>query len=235
MPKRGKKYTASKERIDNLLRYDFESAVSKVIDASFAKFDETIDVAVRLGVDPRHADQMVRGTVVLPNGLGKDVKVLVFAKGEKEQEARDAGADYVGGDDLVEKIKEGWFDFDKAVATPDMMGTVGKIGRLLGPRGLMPNAKTGTVTFDVERAVKELKAGKIDFRVEKAGIVHAPMGKVSFGAEKIVQNLSAFIDTLMRLKPSASKGTYVRGIALSSTMGPGVKVDTSLVKDFIKA
>jgi large subunit ribosomal protein L1 len=235
MPKRGKKYTASKERFDNQSRYDFESAVSKVIDASFAKFDETIDVAVRLGVDPRHADQMVRGTVVLPNGLGKEVKVLVFAKGEKEQEATAAGADYVGGDDLVEKIKEGWFDFDKAVATPDMMGTVGKIGRLLGPRGLMPNAKTGTVTFDVERAVNELKAGKIDFRVEKAGIVHAPMGKVSFGPEKIMQNLAAFMETIMRLKPSSSKGTYLRGIALSSTMGPGVKVDTAFVKDFIKA
>jgi len=235
MPKRGKKYTASIEKIGNQERHDFESAVSKVIEASFAKFDETIDVAVRLGVDPRHADQMVRGTVVLPNGLGKDVKVLVFAKGEKEQEAREAGADHVGGDDLVEKIKEGWFDFDKAVAPPDMMGTVGKIGRLLGPRGLMPNAKTGTVTFDIARAVKELKAGKIDFRVEKAGIVHAPMGKVSFGTEKIIQNLSAFIETLMRLKPSASKGTYLKGIALSSTMGPGVKVDTSFVKELIKA
>ncbi len=235
MPKRGKKYTASKEKFDSQSRYDFESAISKVIDSSFAKFDETIDVAVRLGVDPRHADQMVRGTVVLPNGLGKEVKVLVFAKGEKEQEATSAGADYVGGDDLVEKIKEGWFDFDKAVATPDMMGTVGKIGRLLGPRGLMPNAKTGTVTFDVERAVNELKAGKIDFRVEKAGIVHAPMGKVSFGPEKIMQNLAAFLETIMRLKPSASKGTYLRGIALSSTMGPGVRVDTAFVKDFIKA
>jgi large subunit ribosomal protein L1 len=235
MPKRGKKYTASREKIESQERIDFTSAVSSVIDASFAKFDETIDVAVRLGVDPRHADQMVRGTVVLPNGLGKDVKVLVFAKGEKETEAKEAGADYVGGDDLVEKIKEGWFDFDKAVATPDMMGTVGKIGRLLGPRGLMPNAKTGTVTFDVARAVKELKAGKIDFRVEKAGIVHAPMGKVSFGPEKIIQNLAAFLETLVRLKPSASKGTYLKGIAVSSTMGPGVKVDTAFVKDLIKA
>lgn len=235
MPKRGKKYTASREKIDSQERIDFSSVVASVIDASFAKFDETIDVAVRLGVDPRHADQMVRGTVVLPNGLGKDVKVLVFAKGEKETEAKEAGADYVGGDDLVEKIKEGWFDFDKAVATPDMMGTVGKIGRLLGPRGLMPNAKTGTVTFDVARAVTELKAGKIDFRVEKTGIVHAPMGKVSFGTEKIIQNLAAFLETLLRLKPSASKGTYLKGIAVSSTMGPGVKVDTAFVKDLIKA
>jgi large subunit ribosomal protein L1 len=178
---------------------------------------------------------MVRGTVVLPNGLGKEVKVLVFAKGEKEQEAKDAGADFVGNDEFVEKIKEGWFGFDKAVATPDMMGTVGKIGRLLGPRGLMPNAKTGTVTFDIARAVNELKAGKIDFKVEKAGIVHAPMGKVSFGVEKIVQNLAAFIDTLMRLKPASSKGTYVKAIAVSSTMGPGVKIDASQVKELIKA
>lgn len=235
MPKRGKKYLASRDKFDAQERYDFEAAVTKVLDTSFAKFDETIDVAVRLGVDPRHADQMVRGTVVLPNGLGKEVKVLVFAKGEKEQEAKDAGADFVGNDEFVEKIKEGWFGFDKAVATPDMMGTVGKIGRLLGPRGLMPNAKTGTVTFDIARAVNELKAGKIDFKVEKAGIVHAPMGKVSFGVEKIVQNLAAFIDTLMRLKPASSKGTYVKAIAVSSTMGPGVKIDASQVKELIKA
>jgi large subunit ribosomal protein L1 len=170
----------------------------------------------------------------LPNGIGKEVKVLVFAKGEKEKEAQDAGADFVGSDDLIEKIKEGWFGFDKAVATPDMMGSVGKIGKLLGPRGLMPNAKTGTVTFDLAKAVQELKAGKIDFRVEKAGIVHAPMGKVSFGTEKIVQNMKAFLETIMRLKPASSKGTYLKGIALSTTMGPGVKIDTALVKDFIK-
>ena len=177
---------------------------------------------------------MVRGTVVLPNGLGKEVKVLVFAKGEKEKEAQDAGADFVGNDDLIEKIKGGWFGFDKAVATPDMMGSVGKIGKLLGPRGLMPNAKTGTVTFDVARAVKELKAGKIDFRVEKAGIVHAPMGKVSFGVEKIVQNISAFIETIIRLKPAASKGTYLKAIAISTTMGPGITIDTSFAKDITK-
>ena len=177
---------------------------------------------------------MVRGTVVLPNGLGKEVKVLVFAKGEKEKEAQDAGADFVGNDDLVEKIKNGWFGFDKAVATPDIMGSVGKIGKLLGPRGLMPNAKIGTVTFDVARAVNELKAGKIDFRVEKAGIVHVPMGKVSFGVEKIVENISAFIETILRLKPAASKGTYLRAIAISTTMGPGITIDTSFVKDFIK-
>jgi large subunit ribosomal protein L1 len=172
--------------------------------------------------------------VVLPNGTGKDVKVLVFAKGEKEKEAQDAGADFVGNDDLIDKIKGGWFDFDKAVATPDVMGTVGKIGKILGPRGLMPNAKSGTVTFDVARAVQELKAGKIDFRVEKAGIVHVPMGKVSFGVEKIVQNITAFLETIMRLKPASSKGTYLKGIAISTTMGPGIKIDTNYVKDLVK-
>jgi large subunit ribosomal protein L1 len=234
MPKRGKKYLESKKGVDSQKRYEFAEAVESAIKSSFAKFDETIDMAVRLGVDPRHADQMVRGTVVLPNGLGKDVKVLVFAKGEKETEAKEAGADFVGSDDLVEKIQGGWFGFDKAVATPDMMGSVGKIGKLLGPRGLMPNAKTGTVTFDVAKAVQELKAGKIDFRVEKAGIVHAPMGKVSFGVEKIIQNMTAFLETIMRLKPSSSKGTYLKGIAISTTMGPGFKIDTALVKDLGK-
>jgi large subunit ribosomal protein L1 len=172
--------------------------------------------------------------VVLPNGIGKEVKVLVFAKGEKEKEALDAGADFVGNDDLIDKIKEGWFAFDKAVATPDMMGSVGKIGKILGPRGLMPNAKTGTVTFEVEKAVRELKAGKIDFRVEKAGIVHAPMGKVSFGAEKILQNIAAFLETIMRLKPASSKGTYLKGVAISTTMGPGIKVDTAYLKELVK-
>jgi large subunit ribosomal protein L1 len=212
----------------------FEEAVQHTLASSYAKFDETVDVAVRLGVDPRHADQMVRGTVVLPNGLGKEVKVLVFAKGEKEKEAQEAGADFVGNDDLVEKIKGGWFGFDKAVATPDMMGTVGKIGKLLGPRGLMPNAKTGTVTFELARAIEELKAGKIDFRVEKAGIVHAPMGKVSFGPEKIIQNITAFLETIMRLRPTSSKGTYLKGVALSTTMGPGFKVDVGQVKELLK-
>jgi large subunit ribosomal protein L1 len=177
MPKRGKKYIESSSKIESARRYDFNEAIDAAISSSYAKFDETIDVAVRLGVDPRHADQMVRGTVVLPNGLGKEVKVLVFAKGEKEMEAKEAGAEFVGNEELVDKIKEGWFGFDKAIATPDMMGTVGKIGRLLGPRGLMPNAKTGTVTFDVAKTVQELKAGKIEFRVEKSGIVHAPWGK----------------------------------------------------------
>ncbi|MFZ7127813.1 MAG: 50S ribosomal protein L1 [Desulfobacterales bacterium] len=234
MAKRGKKYQESKGRLKAAVPSTFVEAVQLAIDASYAKFDETVDVAVRLGVDPRHADQMVRGTVVLPNGLGKEVKVLVFAKGEKEKEAVDAGADFVGNDDLVEKIKEGWFGFDKAIATPDMMGTVGKIGRLLGPRGLMPNAKTGTVTFDLAKAIGELKAGKIDFRVEKAGIVHAPMGKVSFGAEKLMQNISAFLETILRLKPASSKGTYLRSLAISTTMGPGVKVDTTQLKELAK-
>ena len=234
MPKRGKKYIGSREKIDVANKNDFNEAIKLILDSSYAKFDETVDVAVRLDVDPRHADQMVRGTVVLPNGLGKEVKVLVFAKGEKEKEATDAGADFVGNEDLVDKIKEGWFGFDKAIATPDIMGTVGKIGKILGPRGLMPNAKTGTVTFDIARAVKELKAGKIDFRVEKAGIIHAPMGKVSFGAQKIVENVAAFLETVIRLKPAASKGTYLKGIAISTTMGPGIKIDISSVKDFLK-
>ncbi|MCP4745362.1 MAG: 50S ribosomal protein L1 [Desulfobacteraceae bacterium] len=234
MPKRGKKYLKSKGNIDPQKRHGFSEAIESAIKSSYAKFDETIDVAVRLSVDPRHADQMVRGTVVLPNGLGKQVKVLVFAKGEKEAEAKEAGADFVGNDDLIEKIRGGWFGFDKAVATPDMMGSVGKIGKILGPRGLMPNAKTGTVTFDVDKAVQELKAGKIDFRVEKAGIVHAPLGKVSFGVDKIVQNMTAFLETIMKLRPASSKGTYLKGIAVSTTMGPGVKVDTTLVKDMVK-
>jgi large subunit ribosomal protein L1 len=234
MPKQGKKYLESRKKVDAKAKLSFSEAVKIAINSSYAKFDETIDVAVRLGVDPRHADQMVRGTVILPNGLGKEVKVLVFAKGEKEQEAIDAGADFVGNDDIIEKIKEGWFGFDKAVATPDMMGAVGKIGKLLGPRGLMPNAKVGTVTFDLARVVKEIKAGKIDFKVEKAGIVHVPMGKVSFGVEKIVQNASAFLETILRLKPASSKGTYLKGIAISTTMGPGVKIDATSVKDLIK-
>ena len=233
MPKRGKKYLEVTKNIGQE-RQSVSDAVKVAIDSSFTKFDETVDVAVRLGVDPRHADQMVRGTVVLPNGIGKEVKVLVFAKGEKESEAQEAGADFVGNDELIEKIKDGWFGFDKAVATPDIMGSVGKIGKLLGPRGLMPNAKTGTVTFDVARAVNELKAGKIDFRVEKAGIVHAPMGKVSFGAEKIVQNVTAFLDTIMRLKPTSSKGIYLKTMAISTTMGPGIKIDTATIKDLFK-
>jgi large subunit ribosomal protein L1 len=233
MGKKGKKYRERAQKIDRTKRYSFQEAVELAVGSSYAKFDETVDVAVRLGVDPRHADQMVRGTVVLPNGLGKTVTVAVFAKGDKEKEALEAGADYVGSDDLVEKVQKGFLDFEKAIATPDMMGAVGKLGKILGPRGLMPNAKLGTVTFDVAKAVRDVKAGKVDFKVEKAGIVHAPVGKVSFGSEKLLQNIAALIETLMRLKPSASKGTYVKSIAVSSTMGPGIKVDTAAVKDLL--
>ena len=233
MATHGKKYIAARSKIDPAKRYTFQEAVQLAADTSFVKFDQTLDIAVRLGVDPRHADQMVRGTVVLPNGLGKTVRVLVFAKGEKVKEALDAGADYAGGDEMVEKIREGWLEFDKTVATPDMMGSVGKIGKVLGPRGLMPNAKLGTVTFDLARVIKEIKAGKVDFRVEKTGIVHAPMGKVSFGEEKLLENISAFIDTLMRIKPSAAKGTYMKGIAISTTMGPGIQVDPLAVKSIV--
>jgi large subunit ribosomal protein L1 len=234
MPKRGKKYVESRKKVDMLKRHDVVEAIELAVNSSYAGFDETIDVAVKLGVDPRHADQMVRGTVVLPNGLGKEVKVLVFAKGEKEKEAIDAGADFTGNDEMIEKIKGGWFGFDKAVATPDVMGNVGKIGKLLGPRGLMPNAKTGTVTFDISKAVNELKAGKIDFRVEKAGIIHAPLGKVSFGVDKLVENFTSFIDKVIRLKPVSTKGVYLKGIAVSTTMGPGIKIDTTLANDMVK-
>lgn len=233
MGKKGKNYRNVAEKIDRLEKYSFEEAVQLAIDSKYVKFDETVDMAVRLGVDPRHADQMVRGTVVLPNGVGKDVRVAVFAKGEKEKEALEAGADVVGSDDLVEKIQKGWLEFDKAIATPDMMGSVGKLGRVLGPRGMMPNAKLGTVTFDIARAVKEIKAGKIDFKVEKAGIVHVPVGKISFGFEKLLQNIAAFMETIQKLKPPASKGTYLKGIAISGAMGPGIKVDPVYVKDLL--
>ena len=234
MPKRGKKLVEARKKINRDSKYELEEAVTLAIASSYSKFDETVDVAVKLGVDPRHADQMVRGTVVLPNGTGKEVKILVFAKGEKEKEAQQAGADYVGNDELIEKIKGGWIDFDKTVATPDMMGSVGKIGKILGPRGLMPNAKIGTVTFDIEKAIRELKAGKIDFRVERAGIVHAPMGKVSFGKEKIIQNMVAFFDIIQKLKPVSSKGTYLKSVSISTTMGPGIKVDPAFVKTVSK-
>lgn len=233
MAHRGKRFRAAAERVDRTKRYEFKEAVDLALACKYSKFDESLDLAVRLGVDPRHADQMVRGSVVLPNGIGKAVRVAVFVKGEKEREAVDAGADYWGADELVEKIQKGWLEFDKAIATPDMMGTVGKLGRILGPRGMMPNAKTGTVTFDLSRAVKEIKAGKIDFKVEKAGIVHSIVGKTSFGAEKLLQNIEAFMDTILKLKPSASKGTYVKGIAVSTTMGPGIKVDPIYVKDLL--
>lgn len=227
MSKTAKKHTEAMSKIDRSKVYTLGTAVDVVKQTAYAKFDETVDVAVKLGVDPRHADQMVRGAVVLPNGLGKDVRVLVFAKGEKEKEALDAGADFVGADDLVAKIQGGWFEFDTAIATPDMMGVVGKIGKLLGPRGLMPNPKVGTVTFEVSRAVKESKAGKVEFRVEKAGIIHAPLGKVSFESDKIKGNLLALVEALIKAKPSAAKGTYIKKISLSSTMGAGINLDIS--------
>ena len=230
MPKRSKKHTEALKKVDRTVQYDPLNALELAVSLSYAKFDETVDVAVRLGVDPRHADQMVRGTVILPNGLGKEVKVLVFTKGEKEKEALDAGADFIADEQIIEKIKNGWFGFDKAIATPDMMGVVGKLGRILGPRGLMPNAKTGTVTFELEKAIKELKAGKIDFRVEKAGIIHAPVGKISFGAQKLAENVKAFLEKIIALKPASSKGTYLKTISVSSTMGPGIKVDPMLIK-----
>ncbi len=228
--KRGKKYREALQKIDRTKKYTLEEALELALSSSYARFDESLDIAVRLGVDPRHADQMVRGAVLLPHGVGKSVRVAVFAKGEKEKEALEAGADVVGAEDLIQKIQGGWLDFDKAVATPDMMGQVGKLGKILGPRGMMPNVKLGTVTFDVARVVKELKAGKIEFKVERAGIVHAPMGKVSFGTQKLMENIVAFMDTLWRLKPASSKGTYVKSIALSTTMGPGIKVDPTKVK-----
>lgn len=234
MPKHGKNYRNSVENVDHTVQYSLEDAVKHLVDGSYAKFDETIDIAMKLGVDPRHADQMIRSSVVLPHGTGKEIRVLVFAKGDKEAEAKEAGADFVGGDDLVAKIKEGWTDFDKTVATPDMMGTVGKIGRILGPRNLMPNAKLGTVTFDVANIVKEIKSGKVDFRVEKTGIIHAGLGKVSFGAENILENLKTFVAKVIQLKPSSAKGIYLRSVTISSTMGPGVKLDPIVLAAAVK-
>jgi len=233
MATRGKKYQKVREGLDLSRKYDFSEAVNLALQCSFARFDESVDMAVRLGVDPRRADQMVRGTVLLPNGTGKTVRVLAFAKGEKEKEALDAGADYAGSEELIEKIKGGWLEFDKTVATPDMMGAVGKIGKILGPRGLMPNAKLGTVTFEVAKVIKEIKAGKIEFRVEKSGVVHAPVGRVSLGAEKLLQNIASFMDTIVRLKPASSKGIYLKSIAVSTTMGPGIKIDPVHVKGLL--
>ena len=207
--------------------YGLEEALQRIKDGSFAKFDETVEIAIRLGVNPRHADQMVRGTVVLPHGTGRTVRVLVFASGEKLQEAEAAGADHVGGEELASRIQEGWLDFDAVVATPDMMRVVGRLGRVLGPRGLMPNPKTGTVTPDVAKAIEDIKAGKVNFRVDKAGVVHAPLGKVSFDTESLVENATALLTEIMRARPSAAKGTYLRSVNLSSTMGPGVRVDSS--------
>jgi len=234
MPKRGKNYKNKVKEFDRSVLYSLEDGIEQVLNSTWAKFDETFDIAMKLGVDPRHADQMIRSSVSLPHGTGKVTRVLVFAKGPKEAEAREAGADYVGGDELVDKIKEGWLEFDKTVATPDMMGVVGKIGRILGPRNLMPNAKLGTVTFDVANVVKEIKGGKVDFRVEKGGIIHAGIGKISFGKEKLAENALAFIQRIIQLKPSTSKGVYLRSISISSTMGHGVKLDPLAVRAQIK-
>lgn len=226
----GKSYRAALAKIDRGQRYPLEEGLRLVKETRRAKFDETVEMAVRLGVDPRQADQNVRGTVSLPHGIGKTVRVLAFAKGEKEKEAQEAGADYVGAEDLIKKISEGWFDFDKTVATPDMMAAVGRIGKVLGPRGLMPNPKTGTVTMEIGKAVKEIKAGKLEFRVDKAGIVHVPVGRASFSQEQLIDNAKAVLASILRAKPPSAKGNYVRGVTISATMGPGVKIDLSQVR-----
>ena len=224
MAKLGKRMKAALEKVEALKEYELVEALSLVKETTQTKFDESLDVAVRLGVDSRKADQNIRGSVLLPKGTGKKFRILVFAKGEKEAEAREAGAEFVGGEDLMKKIQGGWLDFDRVVATPDMMGVVGRLGKVLGPRGMMPNPKTGTVTFDIKGAVEEIQAGKVDFRVDKSGIVHAPVGKVSFSAEDLAENFNALMDEVVRLKPSSSKGKYVKGVSLSSTMGVGVRV-----------
>ena len=234
MAKRGKNYRKVTEGLDPTKMYSLEEGVELAIKDRYTKFDESVDVAIRLGVDPRHAEQMVRSSVVLPNGTGKETRVLVFAKGDKEKEALDAGADYAGGDEFVEKIKKGWLEFDRTIATPDMMATVGKIGRILGPRNLMPNAKLGTVTFDVARVVGEIKSGKVDFKVDKAGVVHAMLGKTSFGSQKLNENILAFFDKIIQLKPASSKGIYLKNISLSTTMGPGIKLDPLDVRNLVK-
>jgi large subunit ribosomal protein L1 len=239
MAKVGKRYQKATEAVKQSAGTNGGLELAKAIEVAktnaTAKFDETMEMAVRLGVDPKHADQMVRGTVLLPHGTGKTVRILVFAKGEKEKEARDAGADYVGAEDLVEKIQGGWLDFERAIATPDVMGLVGRLGKILGPRGLMPNPKTGTVTFDVGKTVREFKGGKIEFRVEKAGNIHVPFGKASFPVEQLRENAVAILEALIRAKPAASKGRYLQGVSISSTMGPGVRVDANAVQAMVKA
>lgn len=231
MARRGKNYRNMMTSVDRSKQYELGAAVELLQQVKYAKFDEAVEMALNLGVNPRHADQMVRGAVVFPHGLGKTVRVAVFAKGEKEVEAREAGADFVGGEDLVKKIQtENWLDFDKAIATPDMMGLVGRIGRLLGPRGLMPNPKVGTVTFEIARAVREMKAGRVEFRVDKAGILHSPVGRISFAPEKLIGNIHALMEQVMRLKPASAKGVYLQAATLSSTMGPGIKLDTNLIQ-----
>jgi large subunit ribosomal protein L1 len=229
MPKRGKQYNEVLKKIDRLKKYSIQEAVELLPQVCYTKFDASVELAVKLGVNPRHADQMIRSSVVLPHGTGKTVKILVFAKGDKAQEALDAGADFVGAEDMVEKIQGGWLGFDKTVATPDVMRIVGKIGRILGTRGLMPNPKVGTVTFDVEKVVKELKGGRLEFRVEKAGIIHLPVGKISFGSKKIMENIQAVIEMIQKLRPATAKGTYFKGIAVAPTMGPGIKLDVPQV------
>ena len=234
MAKVGKRYKKAQEMVDRSKTYEIEKALEIAKSSATAKFDESMDVAVNLGVDPKHADQMVRGTVVLPHGAGKKVRVVAIAKGEKDTEAKEAGADYVGSEDIIKKIQDGWLDFDKVVATPDVMSMVGKLGKVLGPRGMMPNPKTGTVTFDIGRAVKEIKSGKIEFKVEKAGIVHCSFGKASFDLAKLLENFKAFITVVIKLKPASSKGKYLEAITISSTMGVGVKVDTTEVMNLVK-
>ncbi|MGB4440548.1 MAG: 50S ribosomal protein L1 [Sedimentibacter sp.] len=232
MPKRGKKYQDSMKTIDKLKVYDLEEAVEVMLGTAKANFDETVEAHVKLGVDSRHADQQVRGAVVLPHGTGKTVRVLVFAKGDKAKEAEEAGADYVGEAELADKIqKENWFDFDVVIATPDMMGVVGRLGRVLGPKGLMPNPKSGTVTFDVAKAIQEIKAGKVEYRLDKTNIIHVPVGKKSFGTEKLVDNLKVIMDAIIKAKPAAAKGKYLKSVAIASTMGPGVKLNTSKLMD----
>ncbi len=233
MRKRGKKFAAARQQVPER-PHTLEDAVPLMQKVKFAKFDETVELAMRLGVDPKHADQMVRGTVVLPNGLGKSKKVLAIAGAEKQKEATDAGADHVGGEELVDKIQGGWMDFDAVVATPDMMRAVGKLGKVLGPRGLMPNPKTGTVTPDIAKAVREIKAGKVEFRVDKTGIVHAPVGKLSFPAEKLIENAHALVDSVVKAKPPAAKGKFLKSVTMSSTMGPGIQIDTTHVTETVK-
>ena len=232
MAKKGKKYTQALAKIDRTKLYDSQEALSLVAEIATAKFDETVEAHIKLGVDGRHADQQVRGAVVLPHGTGKTKKVLVFAKGEKAAEAQAAGADFVGAEDLVQKIqKENWFDFDVVVATPDMMGVVGRLGRVLGPKGLMPNPKSGTVTFDVTKAIEEIKAGKVEYRLDKNNIVHVPVGKVSFGGEKLAENFAALMSAIVKAKPASAKGTYLRSVTVTSTMGPGVKINAARISE----
>jgi large subunit ribosomal protein L1 len=230
MSEKGKNYRAALNKVDRNQRYLLEDSLRLAKETAHAKFDETVEMAIRLGVDPRQADQNIRGTVTLPHGMGKSVRVLAFAKGDKEKEAEDAGADFVGSDELIKKISDGWLEFDKAVATPDMMGAVGRIGKILGPRGLMPNPKTGTVAMDIGKAVKEIKAGKLEFRVDKAGIIHVPVGKASFGPEQLIDNAKAVLGSIIRAKPASAKGNYIKGVTVATTMGPGIKIDLAQIR-----